>query len=539
MKKYLLVFLSVTAGLLSGLAWSGWCSGLILLISFVPFLIIENFLYENRKRYSPNAFFIYILPGFLIFSLLTLGWLRIASIVAAITVIAGITFIISFIAWLAHIVRLRSNKSLSVIALISFWLCYEYISLNIDIVTPWANLGNGLAKDIMFVQWYEITGTAGGTIWILLSNITLSSIIIKSDSGARKNLKLIIIWLIIIILPSIVSINRFYSIRPGNGKESEIVIVQPNFDPYSTKFSVPFYNQLRKAVSMAESAATTSTGWIITPETTVDDPVNEKELAGNKYISMLKDLTSRYPEAAVVSGMTTYILYKSSSERPTKSARFVDSLNTYYDHFNSALKIDTSQYIDIYHKSKLVPGIEKQFITGPGKILSRILPYLGGSQWGYGSQDERSIFSHPSSGVKIAPLICYESVFGKYVTGYVKKGANLLFIITNDGWWKGTNGYKQHLSFASLRAIETRRPVARSGNTGISAFIDLRGKVISKTQWWTDATLTGKLIPETRITPYVKYGDWLLESGIFSTLILIFLVFPAAFMIKRIKNKGK
>jgi ABC-type multidrug transport system permease subunit len=92
MKKYLLVGLSLAGGFLSGLAWTEWCSGLILLISLVPFFIIENYLYENRERYSPNAFFIYVLPGFLIFSMLTLGWMRVASIVAAITVIMGISF---------------------------------------------------------------------------------------------------------------------------------------------------------------------------------------------------------------------------------------------------------------------------------------------------------------------------------------------------------------------------------------------------------------------------------------------------------------
>ncbi len=142
-----------------------------------------------------------------------------------------------------------------------------------------------------------------------------------------------------------------------------------------------------------------------------------------------------------------------------------------------------------------------------------------------GHQKERSIFSHSGFDLKIAPIICYESVFGKYVTEYVKKGANLLFIITNDGWWKNTNGYEQHLSFAFVRAIETRRPVARSGNTGISAFIDLKGKVISKSEWWTEATLKGSLIPETRITLYVKYGDWLLKCGILSAIIVLIIIF--------------
>ena len=97
------------------------------------------------------------------------------------------------------------------------------------------------------------------------------------------------------------------------------------------------------------------------------------------------------------------------------------------------------------------------------------------------------------------------------MTGYVKNGAEALFIITNDGWWKNTNGYKQHLYYASLRAIETRRPVARAANTGISCIIDIRGKRTAETEWWTPAVIKGEIIPETRITPYVKYGDYLLK----------------------------
>src|SRR5512138_3354088 len=129
MNKYSLVGLSLAGGFLSALAWSDWCSGLILLISFVPFILIEDHLYRNQKIYSPNSFFIYLLPGFLLFSMITLGWLRVASLVGAITVITGITFIISFTAWLAHIVRLRSGTLLSVLALVSLWLSYEYMSL--------------------------------------------------------------------------------------------------------------------------------------------------------------------------------------------------------------------------------------------------------------------------------------------------------------------------------------------------------------------------------------------------------------------------
>jgi apolipoprotein N-acyltransferase len=170
-----------------------------------------------------------------------------------------------------------------------------------------------------------------------------------------------------------------------------------------------------------------------------------------------------------------------------------------------------------------------QFSNGPGRLISRILPSLGGTKWGYGIQKERDCFEGQGSSGRIGPIICYESVFGKYVTEYVKKGANALFIITNDGWWKNSNGYQQHLSYASIRAIETRRQVVRAANTGISCIIDIRGKRIIETEWWRKAVIKGEIFPETRITPYVRYGDYLLRLGsIISVMILsiIFIVVP-------------
>jgi apolipoprotein N-acyltransferase len=217
------------------------------------------------------------------------------------------------------------------------------------------------------------------------------------------------------------------------------------------------------------------------------------------------------------------------TDAPTVSARIIDASGLYYDHFNSAIKIDSGNSIGIYHKSKLVPGIEMQFSNGVTRFISRILPYLGGTKWGYGIQKDRVCFEDASGLLKTGPVICYESVFGKFVTEYVRKGAQALFIITNDGWWKNTNGYKQHLNFASLRAIETRRSIARAANTGISCFIDIRGKITEETKWWNKEVLKGVICPETRITTYVKYGDYLLWiSSILSAIILagVFIVMP-------------
>jgi apolipoprotein N-acyltransferase len=525
MNKYKLVTLSVTGGFLSGLAWAEWCSGLILLIAFVPFFMIENWLFENPRKFTRNAFIIYIMPGLVIFSMMGMGWMKEASLTGAVCVILGLALLMAITMWLAHRVRVKAGSIAGCAAMIAFWLTYEFLSLNINIISPWINLGNGLAKDIMFIQWYEVTGTAGGSLWILLSNLLLTSYIVNRLAGKNRSRVLFLIWLAIVLIPSIVSVNRYFTIKPSGITPSEVTIIQPNTDPYTQKFVIPFEDQLKRVIAMAGTSADKNTDWIITPETTVDDPVNLDNLPEDRYIIMIKKLAATYPGAAVVTGLVSYKVYPGQASPPTRSARLTDSSGVYYDHFNSAFKIDTGRIIEVYHKSKLVPGVEMQFSNGPGRLITRILPYLGGTKWGYGMQDERTCFHHNSLPMKIAPIICYESVFGSYVTGYVKNGAEALFIITNDGWWKNTNGYKHHLYYASLRAIETRRPVARAANTGISCLIDIRGRRTAESEWWTPAIVKGEIIPDTRITPYVKYGDYLLKISVVVSIIIILAVY--------------
>src|SRR5450759_4101695 len=376
MNKYTLIGLSVMGGILSGLAWTGWCSGLILLIAFVPFFIIENHLYENPKRFTHNAFFIFILPGFVIFSIISLGWMRVASITGAICVIMGLSFLMAFTTWMAHIVRLRAGNLAGFISMITFWLAYEFVSLNVNIISPWINLGNGLSKDIFFIQWYEVTGTAGGSLWILCSNLFLTLYLVNALTKKRRNSCRLIIWLSIIIIPSAYSLYTYNTIKPSHLNGSEVVIIQPNTDPYTEKFTLPFQDQLKKVIAMANTRITDKTEWVITPETTIDDPVNLDDLAKDKYVKMIKEMIIQHPGINVVTGLVTYRLYPPVKDPPTVSARRIDASGLYYDHFNSAVQIDSGESFGIYHKSKLVPGIEMQFSNGPGRFITRILPYL-------------------------------------------------------------------------------------------------------------------------------------------------------------------
>jgi apolipoprotein N-acyltransferase len=109
------------------------------------------------------------------------------------------------------------------------------------------------------------------------------------------------------------------------------------------------------------------------------------------------------------------------------------------------------------------------------------------------------------------------------MTQYIRKGANLIFVITNDGWWGNTPGHRQHFTFSKMRAIETRRSVARSANTGISAFIDQRGDVYQATEYWVPAVIRQTINANDEITFYVKYGDYIARLSAFVAVFLVLI----------------
>ena len=138
-----------------------------------------------------------------------------------------------------------------------------------------------------------------------------------------------------------------------------------------------------------------------------------------------------------------------------------------------------------------------------------------------------------AAAVPFGCAICYESVYPEYCTGYVRKGAKFMTIITNDAWWGDTPGYKQHASYASLRAIELRRDIARCGNTGISGIINQRGEFISHSNWWQRETLSGEVNLSGRETLFVRYGDIVGRVSTFAFLLLLAYLLVALLLPRR------
>jgi len=199
--------------------------------------------------------------------------------------------------------------------------------------------------------------------------------------------------------------------------------------------------------------------------------------------------------------------------------RYDSATHVYYEEYNTAVQLDTSSRISFHHKGKLVPGAEIIPYTWLFGFLEKFSLDMGGTSGTLGRGTVRAVFVNPENGFRIGPIICYESIYSAYVAEYVRNGANMLTIITNDAWWGDTEGYRQHEQYARLRAIETRRWVARSANTGISCFIDPLGKVY-QAQPWNTASAIKMIIPkEDAMTLYVQWGDWLSVIAIGITIL--------------------
>jgi apolipoprotein N-acyltransferase len=524
LKRKYLYLLSILASLL---LWAGWPAHgfpFLLLVALCPLLLVEHYLFTNRASKSAFSFFGYAYLSMLLWNALSTWWVCNSTIVGGLLAIICNSFFMAIVLALFHITKRRAGKLAGYASLPIYWLAFEYIHLNWQLSWPWLTLGFGFSNYTPFIQWYEYTGPLGGTLWILLCNIALFQVIkIKwADKISPLSFKILSPSIALILLPVLFSLAIYYSSNPGYGIPAvKVVAVQPNIDPYNEKFSGNFLEQLQKMLTLADTKVDNTTAYLIFPETALtDDDIWENNFQKNSSILLLWSYLHKHPNLRLITGAETYKAYLNGEKAP-ESARKFDNEAGYYDAFNTALQLDSSKNIQVYHKCKLVPGVEFMPFAKYLAPLAKIAFDLGGTSGTLGTQKEPSVFYSPYSNTTIAPAICYESIYGEYLGEYVKKGAQMIFVITNDGWWQDTPGYKQHLCYGAMLAMETRKQLVQCANTGISAIIDEKGNILQKTGWWVPAVIKAELQPDNATTFYSLYGDY---PGLYSCFLSILFI---------------
>lgn len=528
--KYLLA--SILSGIIFWVSWPPLPFLPLLLVAFVPVLWMEWDISKKTPLQSRGRIFLYSYISFLIWNASTTLWLWNASPAGSVFAVLANSAFMSTVILIYHISKSHLGKNWGWLTLISTWITYEFLHHRWELTWSWLSLGNAPAIYPAWIQWYEYTGIFGGSLLILLVNILSFSLIkhfyFEKNPSQQWKAKL---WLKVIGLSLVLILPTLLSFYTGNridikGTDLRVVAIQPNIDPNNEKFPgdknfIPYDLQLERLINLSKQGVDGQTDYLIWPETAIPGGMDVENLNKFEQIQKTRLLTDQYPNLTLITGIDGYMIY--GKEKKSVTARYMEDRGFYFDYFNSAIQLSDSGQTDFYHKSKLVPGVERMPYPGIFSFLETLTIDLGGISGSLGLQNTRDVFFRDSIG--IAPVICFESVFGEYVGDYVKNGANAIAVITNDGWWGNTAGHKQHLYFSSLRAIETRKPVIRAANTGISAIIDYKGNITDRTEYWEPGFLKGTITANEYITLYTKHGDLIGRTALLITIISVLITF--------------
>ena len=526
------IFLSLISALLLSISWPTYGIPFFIFFAFVPLLLMEQEISKFSKIHKKGwVVFGLTYLAFFIWNVVTTGWLYHAKnpdgnnslLAVAIPVIVN-SLLMSLVFQLYYWYKKVRGTYFGLVFFVAIWLSFERFHLNWEFTWPWLNLGNAFSEYPQLIQWYDTIGATGGSFWILLINVfAFYTLRIWQAGRIRKDLvKNISILTAIIVLPLLISIYKYNSYQEKPVGEVTTLLLQPKLDPYTEKYSKDSLQILGELLSLAEENSKTKVDFFIAPETAFPGNGSLSENGFNKStsIAIAKEFLGKHPQSIFLTGASTHKFLFDEADTEDYSTEIQEGV--WVNSYNSALQIIPNQEVEVYHKAKLVPGVEIfPYIRYLKPILGDAMLDFGGANSSLGIDKERKVFSNKFNKAKMAPIICYESIYGEYVTDYVKNGANLLAIMTNDSWWDNTEGHKQLLSYARLRAIETRREIVRAANSGISAHINARGDILQDT-FYDDRTallVKANLLEEKSI--YTKIGDLISRIAIF---VLGFLI---------------
>jgi apolipoprotein N-acyltransferase len=530
--------LAVSSGILLGLAWM-W-TPLWIFFAFVPLFWLFSDLEKTPKVKNGKRFFGYAFLSFLVWNVITTWWVFNATPFAILAFLTNST-LMALMVYLYYIVKKQAFKMRNCLWVLAvFFTAFEYFHFDWDLSWPWLTLGNVFAYNHTLVQFYEFTGVLGGSVWIWFANIVIFYTIKKR---VEKKRLLIFSWqkdwqvptmfswkedtqLMVIILPLLISIGMYRNYEE-KGTDVEVVIVQPNIDPYSEQYDLIPVVAAERMLDLARTKITPNTRLILTPESMIQEYVWEHKLDQSPSLLVIQEFLSQYDSIEMIAGLSSSSLV----EERTPAAR--SHGNQFYEPHNTALLVSKDFYCQKYYKSKLTPGVEIMPFVKYFRPLEKLAIDMGGTVGTLGISPNREVFHSQYRTPSFSPIICYESIYGDFVAGFVRNGAQFLCIITNDGWWGDTPGYRQHARYAQLRAIETRRDIARCANTGISCFINQRGDVSQPTPYWEEAVISQTIKVNDKITFYVKHGDIIGRVALLLAGILILLAGVFRFLQKK------
>lgn len=524
MKWYRALLLSILSGLIFAFAWYPHGLPFLIFFAWIPLFCISDSLLEEKKRLPFIKGWLCSWPCFLLWNLITTYWIGYCTLEGAIGAIVANSLLQSWVFGLWHCCRTYIKRDwIHPILLTAFWMSFEYLHLNWDLTWPWLNLGNVFATCPHWVQWYSVTGAFGGALWIFVLNFLFFYLLRKQRKTGQRAWGFAAAFFVVLIVPILISAIQFNHNQKAIDKDKpiEVVVVQQNTDPWVEEYELDNQEHIERILQVSRPYVNERTNLVVCPESSVPQGISLHNLKCNDFVNgspsgigfhLLDSNIAIYPNLSYILGLATYDYYDYAA---TPTATKVGP-HLYVDAFNTAACYNANRYNGHYHKSRLVPGVEKMPFPKLFGFLENIIIKLGGSNKSLGVDSCQRAFTIQVDGtpMKVGTAICYESIYGELFSHFVKDGAQLMTVITNDSWWKDSQGHKQHFEMSRLRAIETHRYVLRAANGGFSGIISPTGDVLQKTKYNERTALKATVFAQEGQTFYVKHGDYLARIAI-------------------------
>ncbi|MDC1067703.1 apolipoprotein N-acyltransferase [Candidatus Kapabacteria bacterium] len=524
--------ISVLTGVLLALSFPPLPFYFLAFVAFLPLLIFI----ESKIEGTSNAnFFLSTYLTFVIYHVASNWWISsfqeetdpfLMASGFAMDIAHPLFFLIP--TYIYYKVRKKFGFNVSIFFFPVIWTGWEYFHSYGEFSYPWLALGNNQIYNTTWIQFIDITGVFGATFLIALSNSLIMKMYknVSSSTGKFKagiNLKWSFLLLSIFIIPLIYGAKKNNEFSDDNISSEEVSfgVVQPNKYPWK-KWASGNVEQVKAMMAISDSLLNedNTIDLFLWPETSILF-VNLSGFNTAENLWFVQDWVDSN-NVSLISGFIHRYVYKNDEQKQTSSRQFPNS-DQFYEHFNSAIMLNPNLKPQTYHKMKLTPFAER---IPNLEYFSFLMDYIkwgvGISSWGIGKDQHNLLLSNNDSQINIGNIICIESIYPEFCRNFALQGAEILSIITNDSWYDGTPGPEQHWQIARIRAIENRRYIVRSANSGVCGIIAPNGQEINRLNQYKQSGIIVKAKKVKTLSFYTKHGD-LLAKSLFLIGVLIWI----------------
>ncbi len=515
------IVLPLLSGLLLGSSfptWPGVHLELLAWVALVPLLVSV----EAEQRFG--GFFRKVWTTTFVACLISLWWVCLATLAGGLLTVVVQSLFSTVPLLLFFLARKRAGVGYALLSLPFIWTGWEWAYMQQDLSFGWLTLGNSQANLLWMVQYADITGVWGISFWLLVFNVLAFLLVSQRRWSAARSLSIVVAMLLMVLAPLAYAWLSFGD-SGQNRRTVRVALVQPDIDPHLKWAGLSRDETMQLLFRLTgRKIATDRVDLVLWPETAVPFTIRDAENA--VWMSRLRQevdqwrtpLLTGFPDRELVLQPSPSGFGASASAAAGGGGR-QGVLRSY----NASMLVQPGAADQIYRKMRLVPFGERVPYSDMLPFLEQFSFSLSGiSSWDRGRDATvLSVDGGASGRFRIANIICYESIFPGQVAQFVSRGAQLLTLVTNDGWYGTSYGPWQHAAIGRLRCIENRRAMARCANTGVTLCYDRFGRTTAEVPWWQRDVLIAEVPLEGGLTWYTAHPDAVAKAALGVALLLL------------------